>query len=134
MSLLDRRDVPVSTDNRDSLARYETAADQFHSYFGNPLATIDDALQADPQFIMGHCLRAGMVLTATEKGALPLARESVKAAEALSHRANDRERGHIAAVLAWLAGDVEEAIERYGAILHEFPRDLLALQIAHLGE
>ena len=64
MSLLDRRDVPVSTDNRDSLARYEAAADQFHSYFGNPLATIDEALQADPHFIMGHCLRAGMLLTA----------------------------------------------------------------------
>ena len=134
MSLLDRRDVPVSTDSHDSLARYEAAADQFHSYFGNPLATIDDALQADPHFIMGHCLRAGMLLTATEKGALPLARESVKAAEALSHRANDRERGHLAAALAWLAGDFEEAVERYGAILHEYPRDLLALQIAHLGE
>ena len=58
MGLFDRRDVPVSTDNRDSLARYETAADQFHSYFGNPLATIDEALAADPQFVMGHCLRA----------------------------------------------------------------------------
>ncbi|HZM48247.1 MAG TPA: tetratricopeptide repeat protein [Burkholderiales bacterium] len=134
MSLLDRRDVPVSTQNRDSLARYEAAADQFHSYFGDPLATIDDALAADPHFIMGHCLRAGMVLTATDKRALPLARESVKAAESWSHGANDRERGHIAAALAWLAGDLEEAVERYGAILHDHPRDLLALQIAHLGE
>ena len=134
MSLLDRRDVPVSTDNRDSLARYEAAADQFHSYFGNPLATIDEALAADPHFIMGHCLRAGMLLTSTEKGALPLARASVETAESVGHLANDRERGHIAAVRAWLAGDIEESVDRYGAITRDYPCDLLALQIAHLGE
>ena len=135
MRLLDRRDVPVSTDNRDSLARYETAADQFHSYFGNPLATIDEALAADPQFVMGHCLRAGMLLTATEKGALPLARASVEAARRwVGTCANDRERGHIAAARAWLDGDFEAAVERYGAILHDYPRDTLALQLAHLGD
>ena len=134
MGLLDRRGVPASTENRDSLARYEAAADQFHSYFGNPLATIDEALAADPQFVMGHCLRAGMLLTATEKGALPLARASVEAAESLGRVANDRERGHIAAARAWLAGDFEGAVERYGAILHDYPRDILALQIAHVGD
>ena len=123
MGLFDRRDVPVSTDNRDSLARYETAADQFHSYFGNPLATIDEALAADPQFVMGHCLRAGMLLTATEKGALPLARASVDAASSMGRLANDRERGHIAAARAWLDADFETAVERYGAILHDYPRD-----------
>jgi tetratricopeptide (TPR) repeat protein len=58
----------------------------------------------------------------------------VKAAEALGHVANDRECGHIAAARAWLAGDLEEAVERYGAILHDYPRDILALQIAHIGD
>src|SRR5262245_33190657 len=134
MSLIDRRGVPVSTANRDSLDCYESAADQFHSYFGNPLATIDEALAADPHFIMGHCLRAGMLLTTSEKGALPLALASVEAAETLGRRANDRERGYIAAARAWLAGDLETAVDGYGAILHDHPRDILALQLAHLGD
>src|SRR5215510_1138210 len=113
MSLLDRRGVPVSTDNRDALDRYESAADQFHSYFGKPLATIDEALAADPQFIMGHCLRAGMLFMSSEKGGLPLARASVEAAASVAQLANDRERGYIAAGRAWLAGDLESAVDRY---------------------
>jgi len=115
VSLLDDRGVPVSTENRQSLARYEAAADQFHSYFGNPLAAIDDALAADPRFIMGHCLRAGMVLTATEKAALPLARASVEAVESLWHLANDRERGHVAAARAWMAGGAEGPFPETGS-------------------
>ena len=134
MKLTDNRGVPVSTQDRASLERFEAARDQFHSYFGNPLAAIDEALAADPHFAMGHCLRAGMLITSTEKAALPLARASVEAVESAWHLANDRERGHIAAARDWLDGDLERAVERYGAILHEYPRDTLALQLAHLGD
>ena len=134
MNLFDNRGVPVSTQDRASLERYEAAADQFHSYFGNPLVAIDEALAADPGLMMGHCLRAGMLITSTEKAALPLALASVEAVEAASRLANDRERGHAAAARAWIEGDIERAVERYGAILHEHPRDTLALQLAHLSD
>jgi tetratricopeptide (TPR) repeat protein len=117
-----------------SLARYEAAADQFHSYFGNPLATIDDALAARSALHHGALPARGHAAHLHRKRRTALVRDSVKAAEALGHVANDRERGHIAAARAWLAGDLEEAVERYGAILHDYPRDILALQIAHIGD
>src|SRR5688572_5073782 len=97
MSLHDTRGVPVSTTSRASLARYEEASELFHGYFGDPLAVIDAALAEDPHFIMGHCLRAGMLITAGEKALVPMIKESNDAAAALSHQANDRERRHIAA-------------------------------------
>jgi len=134
MSLHDNQGVPVSTHDRAALERYEAARDQFHSYFGNPLGAIDEALAADPKFVMGHCLRAGMLVTCSEKGALPLARASVEAVESVWHAANERERGHIAAARAWIDGDLEGATDGYGAILHDHPRDTLALQLAHLGD
>src|SRR5262245_13008023 len=134
MSLLEDRGVPVSTKNQASLDRYQAVRDQFHGYFGNPLAAIDEALAADPQFVMGHCLRAGMLVTSTEKAAQPLARASVDAVEAVWHTANDRERAHAAAARAWLDGDLEGAADSYGAILHDHPHDTLALQLAHLGD
>jgi len=134
MSMLDQRGVPVSTGNRASLARYEEALELFHGYFGNPLAVIDAAIAEDPHFIMGHCLRAGMLITAGEKALLPAIRQSNDAAAALSHRANDRERRHIAAARAWLDGDYERAVAQYGDILIGHPRDAVALQIAHIGD
>jgi hypothetical protein len=134
MSLMDCRDVPVSTGNVDSLARYETALTLLNGYFLNPLEEVEAALADDPDFVMGHCLRGGMMAVATEKAAEPFLRESVEAAEALAGVANERERGHIAALRAWLDRDFAGATDCWGAILGDHPRDLLALQLAHLGD
>ena len=43
MSLYDVRGMPVSTSNRDSLDRYEEAEELFLSYFGDPLAAIEQS-------------------------------------------------------------------------------------------
>jgi tetratricopeptide (TPR) repeat protein len=134
MALEDRRGVSVSTDNRPSLDRYEQALDLLNSYFNDPLAAIDAALAEDPGFVMGHCFRAGLLTTTTDKAAEPMLRESVEAGEALAVNANDRERRHLAAARAWLDGDFEQAAARYGDIAIEHPRDGLALQLAHLGD
>ena len=133
MTLRDCRDVPVSTDNPRVLAGYESAVELMHGYFGDPVARIDAVLAEDPGFVMGHALRAGIMVSMAEKAAEPALRQSVTAGEALWTTANERERGHLAAARAWLDGDFERATQRYAAILADFPRDSLALQLAHLG-
>lgn len=134
MSLGDVRGMPVSTKNHDSLDRYEEAEELFLSYFADPLAVIEAALSDDPGFVMGHCFRAGLMVVGSEKAALAPLEESVKAGEALWDDANERERGHIAAARAWLDGDFATSIRLYGEILHDYPRDTLAMQIAHIGD
>lgn len=132
MALRDVRGVPFSTAHSRSLERYELALQKLHGYRPDPLAVITDALAEDPAFVMGHCFRAALLLTTTEKGLEPELRASVEAAEALAHDANDRERQHIAAARAWLDGDFDRSLARYGALLVEYPRDAFALQVAHL--
>src|SRR5579871_2331749 len=111
MNLQDRRGVPVSTSSRPALDRYEDAIELFHSYFNDPLAAIDKALAEDPDFVLGHCFKAGLMLSATDKAAEAALQESVAAAEALWNRANDRERGHILAGRAWKEGRFDRAVE-----------------------
>ena len=41
---------------------------------------------------------------------------------------------HIAAARKWLEGDFERSVRAYGDILLDYPRDLLALQVAHVGD
>lgn len=130
--LHDMRGVPVSTDNPASLARLEKANELFLGYYNDPVAAIDAALADDPDFVMGHCFRAGMLATTSDKALLPELEKSVAAAKALAAKANDRERGHIAAASAWLDGDFARAVALYGDIVVDHPRDIAALQFAHL--
>lgn len=134
MSLTDSRGCPVSTNNNVSLQQYEQALELSVSYYLDPLAKIQGALEADPVFAAGHCLRAGLMVMASDRMVLPLLAESIDAIEGLGRRANDRERAHAAAASAWLKGDFAGSVERYGNILLDYPRDLLALQVTHVGD
>ena len=134
MSLKDIRGLPVSTSNRASLERYERAAELFHGYFNDPFAVIESALAEDRDFVMGHCLKAALIVSATDRNFEPELKKTVEKLEALAPVANDRERQHATAARAWLDGDYEGSIARYGNILEDYPLDSLALQIAHIGD
>lgn len=134
MSLADPRGVPVSTDNQALIDGLEEAHEQSLGFVGNPAAAIGRVLEAHPDFVMGHCFKAGMLTQAMETRIYDDMVASLTAAEALVERANDRERGHMAALRAWVDGDFHEAVERWEAVLVDEPRDLLALQLAHLSD
>jgi len=134
MTLHDSRGIALSTNNSASLEALERAMTLSAGYYFDPLATIDAALQADPRFAAGHCLRAALAVTSSERGALPMLEESVQAIDALGRAANERERMHAAAARAWSQGEFERSLRLYGDIVVRYPRDLLAIQVAHLGD
>ncbi len=134
MSLLDCRGVPLSTDDRDALAHLEAAHEDSLNFVGDPVAAIDEVLAEHPDFVMGHCFKAGMLTQAMETRIYDDMLASVVAAEALSSQANERERGHTAALRAWVDGDFHAAVEYWETVLVDFPRDLLALQLVHLSD
>ena len=105
MHLKDRRGLEVSTRNTRSLDRFERALDLTTSYFVDPLAEINAAIADDPGCAIAHCLRAGLAVMSSERGALPLIEESVAVIEAPATGANDRERRHAAAARTWAQGD-----------------------------
>ena len=128
----DARDVAVSCSNRQALDLYETALLQYHSYVGDPIATIDRALAEAPDFVLGHAFRAGVLMTLGEQRFVPEARASVAAAEALSGQANARERGLTQAARHLVDGDWDAACRAYDRVLVDQPRDAFAIQTAHL--
>jgi tetratricopeptide (TPR) repeat protein len=132
--LRDARGLTLSTRNADSVAAYDLAVDLLARYSGNPLEVMGAALGRDPGFVMGHCLVAGAIVTTTERSGEAALRQAVEAGEALARDATERERRHLAAARAWLEGDYDRAVDRYARIAAEHPRDLLALQVAHLGD
>ena len=101
---------------------------------GDPEAEVAEALAEDPRFVIGHCLRAAVLILSADEAMEPALRECVAAAEELEHRANHRERRHIAAARAWLERDFARAIRIYGEVLIDHPRDRIALRVAHFGD
>lgn len=134
MSLTDCRGLSHSTNDPRSMALLELATARSLSFIGDPLAPIDEALAADPDFAMGHAFRAGIAVLVGERSSRPLLAQALAELERLAPRMNERERQHAAAARAWYEGDMALAVCRYGAIVVEHPRDLFALQLAHIGD
>ena len=130
----DQRGVDTSSDNSQSLAFYEQALRAFNTYRGDAVAIIDEALEADPDFAMGHVLRGHVNLSMWEKSVVPEVQKSVTKLNELHKRCNDRERRHARVLEQWISGDWNSARGTLDHLLAEHPRDLLALQIGHLSD
>jgi len=132
MNLNDQFGNPVSGRNRIALDLYDHAVTQLAFFRGDPIATIDEAIAIDPGFIMGHCFKAGLLATTSERGCETGIAAALTAAERHIGHALERERMHLNAARTWLSRDFAGAAKLYGDICAEYPRDFLALQIAHL--
>jgi tetratricopeptide (TPR) repeat protein len=130
----DARGVATSSSNAKSLEIYERALRALNVYRGDAAAIIDQALAADPEFAMGHVLRAQVQVTLWERSALPGIGAGVARLEALHSRMNDRERRHAHALELWARGDWEGHRAELERLTAEVPRDLLALQVGHLAD
>ncbi|MBM3571234.1 MAG: tetratricopeptide repeat protein [Alphaproteobacteria bacterium] len=133
MTTHDKWGNPVSAP-AGAVRGYERAVELFASYQADPVVEIDAMLAEYPDFALGHAFRAGLMATTSDKAFDGELRRSLSAAEALAARANERERGHIAAARAWADGEFDRAIELWGRVAVAHPRDLAATQFAHLGD
>jgi hypothetical protein len=133
MGLTDVRGVPVSTHNPTSLRLLQEACEEIHLYRGNPVATLEGVLGEDPGFGMGWAALAGLLTTTTERSTETSLARAIDGGESVPGL-NDRERGHLAAARSWLQGDFDGAVDRWGRLVVDQPRDLLALQLAHVGD
>jgi tetratricopeptide (TPR) repeat protein len=130
----DQRGLVISSGTAASQDIFERALAALNVYRGDAVAIIEEALAVDPDFVMGHVLRAEVLITLWERSVVPKVQESLDRLHALQSRSNDRERAHVLAISRWVDGDwdgMRIALER---LLADYPRDLLALQVNHLAD
>jgi tetratricopeptide (TPR) repeat protein len=126
------RGLEITASDSGSVERFELALWQLQSYFGDPIATIEAALQVDPELVLGHVLRAAALAGLAERRFQEEALASVVAAEAMLARANERERALVASMRLVVDGEWERGCRALDRVLVDHPRDVLALQTAHL--
>jgi tetratricopeptide (TPR) repeat protein len=123
--------APLSTRSRAAADKLEAAYELIRLYRGDPIAALDAALDDDPDCTMAWAARAGLLAQQTDKAYADEAQRSLRAGFASS--GNERELAHLAAARDWAEGRYDDGTVRYARIAREHPRDLIALQYAHIG-
>jgi len=106
------------------------ALDEFNRYAGDPIAKIDAAIAAAPEFAMAHLLKGHLFATATEPDATKAAAAILADAQKLP--LGDREASHAAALSHVVEGEWTKAALQLDRHLMTWPLDMVALQIGHL--
>ncbi|MEM7544125.1 MAG: tetratricopeptide repeat protein [Pseudomonadota bacterium] len=127
----DPRGVPVSYGSADAIDGLERALEMSLSFRGDAIAEIDKVLANHPDFVMGWLFKAGWLTQAMETRIYTMMVEALREAERREAMANDRERGHLEAVRAWVQGDFHGAVQKWEAVLVAYPMDLFALELIH---
>ena len=110
---------------------YDHALRSFLGYDADTAERIQAVHPADPTFALGHCLRGYFMMLAYSQAAVPAAREACRAASQHASGATPREQAHVRALERWIAGDLEAALREWERILAAWPRDVLAVRLAH---
>ncbi|MFN3836018.1 MAG: tetratricopeptide repeat protein [Glycocaulis sp.] len=129
--LEDRYGNAVSTQSGAALSHYNHALELIHLYSGDPVSALDAALAEDPDFGSAWAARAGLLVQQTDKAYAEEIERSLRAGAAA--RLTERDRAHLAAARAWAAGRFHDGTASYARIARENPRDVLAVQFAHVS-
>jgi len=115
----------------DSVQRYHRAIDMMLTQRGSALGEVERVLADDPGSVIGHCLRAALIVRADNAALRPALAASLAAIEAAHPEIGDLAYRHAIAARAWLNGDQAGAALLYSAILTDWPHDVVALAVAH---
>jgi len=128
MRLEDSRGLELSGASPRALELFETALAAHLCFRGDAAAGVARALEDSPGFTMAHALAAYLALGGREPTGAAAAKQVLARAARLPM--NRRELMHLQAIAALAAGEHERAGAVHGAILAEYPRDVLALSVA----
>jgi tetratricopeptide (TPR) repeat protein len=126
---LDQRGLTLSTDSAEAAALFDRAVEHYLKFHADTMALVDRCIAADPHFVMGHCLRGYLLLSASNPANRAEIADTLARAQAGAAAVMDRERLHVAAFAAWARGELDRSFRIWRQILDAHPTDLLALRI-----
>ncbi len=126
----DARGLPLATDSAEAAASFDRAVEHYLKFHADTMAVLNDALAADPAFVLGHVFKAYLLLTASNPANAAAIAASLAKAAAGAALATERERMHLAACTAWARGALDQSFRVWRQLLDAHPTDLLAVRIS----
>jgi hypothetical protein len=125
----DERNLPLSTDSAEAVTLFDRAVEHFLKFHADTMVLAGGALAADPDFVMGHCLKAYLLLIAANPANRAQIDATLARGRAGAATITTRERMHLAAAEAWHRGSLDDSFAVWRQILDAHPTDLLAFRI-----
>jgi hypothetical protein len=130
--LKDARGHVVTASNPKALEAYERALYVFHTYRGDPLAPLDEAIALDAGFAAAYATKALVLCTFFERRFMADAVATLERGRDALAFATTREQALAAAARRIALGEWHAGVRALEEILVGYPRDIVALQTAHL--
>jgi len=132
--ITDVRGLTLTTGSEAAAGHFNAAIDDYFEYRMSAGKRVKAALEADPDFAMAHCLQGYLFMLFGTTTVLARAQAALaKAREAGGDRITAREATHIAALAAWIDGDMVRTCAIWVQILLDHPRDLPTLRLQHFA-
>ncbi len=129
----DSHGLAIATASAEAAAGFGRTIRSYLKYRADTPVHLADTLTADPEFGLAHCVKGYLSMLAVKQASVPAAREAAREARRWVARASARERAHVDALDAWIAGDIDRALAVWETILAEHPTDLLAFRLVHFN-
>lgn len=131
--LHDIHGLPVSTTSAQACQSFNRALSHYLTYRVDTPDHLARSIEADPEFCLAHCTKGYLVLLTFKQANIPSATEAARTARRLAAGAGSREQQHVAALEAWIEGDLDRMLGVWEQILLEHPTDILAFRLAHFN-
>jgi len=127
----DAQGLPISTDSAAAAAAFDHVVAGYLGYRADTPQRLAALLAVAPDFALAHCLQGYMTMLAYKQSVVPAARQAAATAGRLGIDATAREQLHVAALEAWVDGELDAALAAWEAILRAHPHDVLAIRLSH---
>jgi hypothetical protein len=124
--------LPIST-SAEGAAAFDRALLGYLKYRADAGQRLGDALAADGEFALAHCLKGYFAMLSYKQANVAIAQNAAQNAHRLGAKATPREQAHAAALGAWIAGDLDRMLGIWEQILADHPLDVLAFRLAHFN-
>src|SRR5262245_44428039 len=127
MTITDRYGLKVTTSSPTAVERFQDGMDRLLSYSAGAEESFNSALEADPRLAVAH---VGLALLALVQGDASTARAAAGSARETVTGATRRERQHVEALGALIAGETARGLALVDEHVAEFPRDAVVVNQA----
>ena len=131
--LRDQHGLTISTSSIEAATSFDRTVLAYLKYRADTPQHLARTLAADPAFGLAHCLTGYFAMLSYKLANVPVAAEAARTARAMAVKATARERAHVEALDAWIAGDIDRTLTIWDDIVAEHPADVLAFRLAHFN-
>ncbi|MBD3648435.1 MAG: tetratricopeptide repeat protein, partial [Pseudomonadales bacterium] len=115
----------------DSIERFNLALESYLASRNDTMPALDELVARNEDMAMAHCFRGYLLKLASDPRFAQPIRDVLDRLGRQYDALNNREKQHVDVLRAWTRNRTDEALQRAESLLVDYPRDMLALRVAH---